>query len=301
MRGKNIYNMTEGILLIDKPLDWTSQDVVNKIRRIFHTKKVGHTGTLDPLATGVLVVLIGNSCKLCDYFQRGNKEYIATVTFGIKTPTLDLESQIIEEENTEHLTEDILKDACQKFIGEQYQIPPMTSAIKIDGKPLYSLAHQGIEFDLKPRKIIINNINIEKSSYEKGHFIAEIRINCSHGTYIRSLARDIGEACNTFATLTGLVRVQNHIFNISDCISMEELKTATDPHQYLKGNKLLKNIFDYIDLNDKDTKTLSYGQYVPIKSEDKPLPYLAYHNDQLIAICRIKDNYLKPKKVFILP
>ena len=160
MQGKNIYNMTEGILLIDKPLSWTSQDVVNKVRRIFHTKKVGHTGTLDPLATGVLVVLIGNSCKLCDYFQRGNKEYIATVTFGIKTPTLDLESQIIEEENTEHLTEDILKEACHKFIGEQDQIPPMTSAIKIDGKPLYSLAHQGIEFDLKPRKIIINNINL---------------------------------------------------------------------------------------------------------------------------------------------
>ena len=275
--------------------------MVNKVRKIFHTKVVGHTGTLDPLATGVLVVLIGNSCKLCDYFQTGKKEYIATVTFGIKTPTLDLESKPIEEENTENLTESFLNNVCQKFLGETDQIPPMTSAIKVDGVPLYSLAHQGIEFELKSRKIVITHINVEKSYYNEGHFVAEIRVRCSHGTYIRALARDIGEACGTFATLTGLVRVQNHIFNLNECISMEELKNAENPYIYLKGNELLKNIFEYVDLNDKDTKTLSYGQYVPIKSPDKPLPVLAFNNNELIAICRIKDNYLKPKKVFVLP
>ena len=293
--------MIEGILLVDKPLKWTSQDVVNKVRKIFHTKKVGHTGTLDPLATGVLVVLIGNSCKLCNYFLTGAKEYIATITFGIKTPTLDLESDIIENVNTEHINANILKEICLKFIGEQQQVPPMTSAIKVDGIPLYSLAHKGIEFNLQPREIVINKINVLKSYYKNNHFISEIEVNCSHGTYIRSLARDLGEACNTCATLTNLRRVQNHIFNISECISPEELTKAEDPCVFLKGNDVLKEIFEHVDLSDKDTKTLSYGQYVPINLEDKPLPVLAYNNNQLIAICRIKDKYLKPKNVFILP
>ena len=177
----------------------------------------------------------------------------------------------------------------------------MTSAIKVKGIPLYSLARQGIEIEPKPRKINISNIEILETFYQNNHFNAKIKVKCSHGTYIRSLARDLGESLNTFSTLTYLERTSNHIFNIENCFKLDDIINSDNPEKYIQNNLLLKNIFPYINVKDSEAETLSYGRFVPIEKEDIPLPLLAFHNDELIGICRIKDKLLKPKKIFIKP
>lgn len=287
-----------GILLIDKPLFWTSHDVTNKLRRVFHTKQIGHTGTLDPMATGVLVILIGNTCKLCDYFMTGTKEYEAWVEFGIKTSTFDLEKEITEEENTEHIKQKDLEKVLPNFTGDIKQIPPMSSAIKLDGQPLYKLDRQGIELDLPPRDINIEKITVNETDITNGHFRARLNIRCSHGTYIRALARDLGKSLGTFAALTGLTRTENHNFSIDQCTDLEEIINSKNPEQYIKGDDLLKNLFPYIELNEKEAKSLSFGQYVPKEKENTPLPVLAYYKNELISIGRIKDCLFKPRRVF---
>lgn len=290
-----------GILLINKPLFWTSHDVTNKLRRVFHTKQVGHTGTLDPMATGVLVILLGNACKLCDYFMAGTKEYEAWVEFGIKTSTFDLEKEVTEEENTEHIKKEDLEKILPNFLGDIKQVPPMSSAIKLDGQPLYKLDRQGIELDLPPRDINIEKITAEETDINNGHFRARLTIRCSHGTYIRAIARDLGKQLGTFATLTGLTRTENHNFTLDQCTDLEEIINSSNPEKYLKGDSLLKKLFPYTDFDTNQAKTLTYGQYVPYEKENIPLPVLAYYNNELIAIGRIKDNFYKPKRVFIQP
>ncbi|MBQ0106025.1 MAG: tRNA pseudouridine(55) synthase TruB [Armatimonadetes bacterium] len=290
-----------GILLIDKPLGWTSHDVTNKIRRVFHTKQVGHTGTLDPMATGVLIILIGDVCKLCNYFVQGMKEYEAWVEFGIKTSTYDLEKEIIAEEKTDYLTKEDLEKVLPDFMGDIKQVPPMSSAIKLDGQPLYKLDRQGIELSLSPRDIFIEKIIIEDTDYNNGHFRARLKIRCSQGTYIRALARDLGESLKTFATLTGLTRTENHNFRLEECTDFEEIISSPNPEKFMKEDNLLIDQFPFIDIENKDAKTLSFGQYVPYCKENTPLPVLAYCGDRLVSIGRIKDNFFKPKRVFVKP
>lgn len=308
------------LLIIDKPLGWTSQDVVNKIRRIYKTKQVGHTGTLDPLASGVLVILIGNACKLSDYFVKGEKEYIASVTLGIKTPTLDLESEIIEENNPSLTIEEITK-ACKSFLGESEQTPPLTSAIKVNGIPLYDFAHKGLDYTVPKRKINIYDINILECSHKDikisklensnrnininpiylkyNHLTVKIKIKCSHGTYIRAFARDLGEKLNTFGTLTGLERISNNNFNINDCIQLDTIINSKNPEELLIDDNILKNIFPYENLSDEEVKSIGFGQFIPKERENIELPLLLFNNDKFVGIGRIKDKLLKPKRVFI--
>lgn len=310
-----------GLLIIDKPLGWTSQDVVNKIRRIYKTKQVGHTGTLDPLASGVLVILIGNTCKLSDYFVKGEKEYIASITLGIQTPTLDLESPIIKEENPLINKEEIIK-ACNSFLGESEQIPPLTSAIKVNGIPLYDFAHKGLDYSVPKRKINIydikildysnedikapklensnRNINIKPINLQYTHTTVKVQIKCSHGTYIRAIARDLGARLNTLGTLTGLERISNNNFNINECIQLEDIINSPTPENFLIDDKVLKNIFPYENLNDDEFKSISFGQFIPKERENIELPLLLFNNDEFIGIGRIKDNLLKPKRLFAI-
>lgn len=216
------------IFYIDKPLHWTSFDVVNKIRlmlkQILGIKKikVGHAGTLDPLATGIVTICTGKATKRIDGLMNHDKEYIATLRFGATTPSYDLEKEIDATYPTEHLTRELIEQTLkEKFTGEIEQTPPMFSAIRIDGKRAYEYARNGnTEIEIKSRKVIVYSIDIEQINLPD----VTIRVKCSKGTYIRSLARDIGKAVNSGAHLISLRRTAVGNTTLSETITMEQMQ-----------------------------------------------------------------------------
>ncbi|GIL21645.1 MAG: tRNA pseudouridine synthase B [Bacteroidota bacterium] len=207
------------VLLINKPLRWTSFDVVNKLRNKLKIKKIGHAGTLDPLATGLLILCTGKMTKRIDEFQAQEKEYTGKFVIGKTTPSHDLETTIEEGGNTDHITEEQLKSAAHKFTGTLQQIPPLHSAIKIDGKRAYKFARKGKDIVLKPREVIVSTFEI--TSFEKP-FVG-FRIVCSKGTYIRSLARDFGNELGTGAYLAELCRTRIGSFKLSDALEIDQI------------------------------------------------------------------------------
>lgn len=214
------------ILCFDKPLGWTSFNLVAKIRsQLCHRLgvkklKVGHAGTLDPLATGVMVICTGKATKRIDELQAHVKEYVATLQLGATTPCFDLEKPIDQTYPTEHITEALLKEALGKFIGRIEQVPPAFSACKIDGKRAYDLARKGREVDLKPKVLVIDEIELQDFNPEKMQ--ATIRVVCSKGTYIRALARDIGQALQSGAHLISLRRTRVGNVRVEDCMQVED-------------------------------------------------------------------------------
>ena len=213
----NVEKIQEGhVFLIDKPLDWTSFDVVNKIRwnirKAYNLKKIngGHAGTLDPKATGLLLVCTGKWTKRIDEFQAQEKTYTGTIKLGVTTPTYDLESEENETFPTNHITEEIIREATKQFVGEIEQFPPMHSAVKVDGKRLYELAREGQEIERKARKITIHDFKITKIDLP----FVDFEVNCSKGTYIRSLAFDFGKAVNSGGYLTALRRTKIGEFDV---------------------------------------------------------------------------------------
>lgn len=215
------------VLLIDKPLHWTSFQVVNKlrweIRQAFKLKKikVGHAGTLDPLATGLLVICTGKMTKEIDSFQAQIKEYTGTIVLGSTTPSFDLETEINETFPTNHITETLIKETTNQFIGEIQQYPPVFSAIKKDGKRLYEFARAGEEVDIKPRTVNISEFEITNINGLNVNF----RVVCSKGTYIRSLANDFGKALQSGGHLSALRRTKIGEFHVDDSVSIETFIT----------------------------------------------------------------------------
>ena len=204
LQDHNIY--AEGqVLLIDKPLYWTSFDAVRKVRYLVKTKKVGHAGTLDPLATGLLIICTGKFTKKINEYMAQEKEYTGTITLGAITPTYDLESEPQDFKPFEHISPEQLFETTQHFTGEILQTPPIHSAIKKDGKRVYELARKGIDVKLEPRKITIHSFEITKVELPIMHF----KVVCSTGTYIRSLANDFGEKLGCGGHLSSLRRTQN--------------------------------------------------------------------------------------------
>jgi tRNA pseudouridine55 synthase len=212
----NIFDEGQ-LLLINKPLRWTSFDAVNKIRNLIRVKKVGHAGTLDPLATGLLIICTGKFTKKINEYMAQEKEYTGTFTLGATTPTYDLESEPEDFKPFEHLTEAKIRSAIKNFTGEIMQIPPAHSAIKVEGKRLYELARQGKEVKLEPRKISIKEFEITKIELPIIHF----KVVCSTGTYIRSLAKDLGAALGCGAYLSSLCRTRIGEFLLQDAMTME--------------------------------------------------------------------------------
>jgi tRNA pseudouridine55 synthase len=213
-----------GVLLIDKPLDWTSFDVVNKVRRLlmrkYHSKlKVGHAGTLDPLATGLLVICTGAFTKRIDEFQAEEKEYEGTFVIGATRPSYDKETEIDANHPTEHITDDMLQAAAKRFIGEIEQIPPSYSAIKVDGRRAYKSAHKGVEVKMSPRQVSITEFTVKR--IDETH--VAFRVVCGKGTYIRSLARDFGLALNSGAYLDTLIRTRIGDFRLTQAVTMPEV------------------------------------------------------------------------------
>ena len=217
-------NFKEGeVLYFDKPLKSTSFAVVNKIRYHLCRKigvkklKVGHAGTLDPLATGVMIICTGKATKRIEEFQYHTKEYVATLMFGATTPSFDLEKEIDATYPTEHITRELVEETLKKFIGSIEQIPPAFSACMVDGKRAYDLARKGKEVNLKPKTLVIDEIELLECNLPE----IKIRVVCSKGTYIRALARDIGEALESGAHLTGLVRTRVGEVKLEDCMQVE--------------------------------------------------------------------------------
>lgn len=212
------------IIGIDKPLHWTSFDAVKRLRGVIQRRlgvkkfKIGHAGTLDPLATGVLIVCTGKATRRIEELQSGEKEYVASLMLGATTPSFDLETDVDATFPTEHITPELIEEILPKFRGNISQIPPIYSAVKIDGKRAYKYARKGKEVELKPKELVISEIEVLKFEMP----ILELRVVCSKGTYIRALARDIGEALHSGAHLVGLRRTRVGDVKIEDCLSVDD-------------------------------------------------------------------------------
>lgn len=285
-----------GILLIDKPKNYTSRDVVNIIGKKLHTKKIGHTGTLDPIATGVLVLCIGNCTKLVDLITAYDKEYLATVILGIQTDTLDITGNILKNEQVDNIDKNIIIDALNHFKGEYFQEVPKYSAIKINGKKLYEYARQNKEIVLPKRKVKIKNIElISDIKYtEDNKLIFQFKTTVSKGTYIRSLINDIGNYLGVSATMQDLRRLKQGNFKIINCNNIED-----------ESFKIL-SITDVLDLpkyeiKDKDLrKKIINGAIVNNIYNNQTVMFTIDNN--VVAIYKIynKDNTkLKPYKMFV--
>lgn len=220
-----MFNPLEGeILYIDKPLHWSSFDAVKRVRGIMARRlkikkmKVGHAGTLDPLATGVMIVCTGRATKRIDELQAHTKEYVATIALGATTPSFDLETEIDATYPTEHITREMVEDVLKKFTGRIEQVPPAFSACKIDGKRAYKMARKGKEVELKAKILVIDEIELLEYSQQS----IVVRVVCSKGTYIRALARDIGQALNSGGHLTALRRTRVGDVKVEDCLTVDQ-------------------------------------------------------------------------------
>lgn len=221
-------NFKEGeVLYFDKPYRWTSFALVNKIRYHVSRKlgvkkiKVGHAGTLDPLATGVMIVCTGKATKRIEEFQYHTKEYVATLQLGATTPSYDLEKEIDATYPTGHITRELVEETLQRFVGAIEQVPPAFSACKVDGKRAYELARKGDEVQLKPKTLVIDEIELLECALPE----IKIRVVCSKGTYIRALARDIGEALHSGAHLTALCRTRVGKVTLENCMKVEDFES----------------------------------------------------------------------------
>ncbi len=213
----------EGILLIDKPTGLTSHDVVDRVRRKLKMKRIGHAGTLDPMATGLLILLVGKATKLSQYLMSLDKVYEGTITLGSTTNTYDGEGEVMTTKPVPELTDADVQATLNTFIGDQYQTPPMFSAVKINGQPLYKLARKGQEIEREPRFIRISRFDLTRFESPEVDF----SLDCTKGTYVRSLANDIGEKLDCGGYLSSLRRTASDRFNIKDSIELEAFQEAS--------------------------------------------------------------------------
>lgn len=294
-----------GVINIYKEKGYTSHDVVNIVRKKFSKIKTGHTGTLDPDATGVLPICIGKATKLADYIMSSEKEYKAVVSLGKTTTTQDFSGEIVSEREVTSTREDI-EDVVKSFIGEISQIPPMYSAIKINGKKLYELAREGKEVERKQRNITIHNITIDDFIDDKNF---EITVSCSKGTYIRTLCNDIGEKLNCGAYMKELVRSKSGVFRIENSIKLDELDELINSNNI--GSVLIdmdKILIDYpkYTVSNKASKFLYNGNKISlnyvinndhISDFNKIVVY--DENNVLIGIYEVFNDYIKPLTMLI--
>ena len=286
----------DGVININKPSAMTSFDVVAILRKTLNMKKIGHTGTLDPDATGVLPICIGKATKLVELLTANDKQYIATVKLGIITDTQDISGNIIKTSDVNTSKEDLI-NLLPSFIGEQEQIPPMYSAIKVNGKKLYELAREGKTTERKPRKITINNITLNEYNDEENSF--QITVNCSKGTYIRTLANDIGEKLGCGAALSALNRTKSGRFSLEASFDIDVIKemvkngdfsfiTPLDEVmcEYKKIVLAEKNAFKLKNGVQFDVSGLNYGEIYRIYDESKNFLAIAQKDSERLLILK---------------
>ncbi len=300
-----------GVINVYKEKGYTSHDVVALVRKMLNKKiKVGHTGTLDPDAEGVLPICIGRTTKLSNRIMSDNKEYVATFQLGIKTDTLDISGEILEKKEDFDFTYDEKVAAIESFVGTYEQIPPMYSAIKVDGKKLYELAREGKEIERKSRTVNIYGIDILKMEKD----LIKMKVRCSKGTYIRTLCSDIGDKLGVGATMTELIRTESGVFNIENSIKLKYLKNLNDNKKISSVILTVKDILqDYqkMIVSKKANKYLYNGNKInksfvsKYNEEDEEINFdeevvLLDYKNEIIGIYKLDDEEMLTPQVFLM-
>ena len=278
----------DGIIIVDKPKGYTSHDVVNVVKKTLNTSKVGHTGTLDPNATGVLPVLVGKATKISKYLIEHDKTYIAELALGEKSSTGDIEGEIIERKEVPNVTEEQIKEVLQKFLGKQMQTPPIYSSIKINGKKAYEYARSGQTIEIPAREIEIMEISL--SNFEDN--IITFKVSCSKGTYIRVLCEDIATKLGTVGLMQNLRRIRVDKFDIKDACTLENL----DKSKIISIEECFKDI-PKINLDDK--KTMLFLNGVKLKEDLENGIYSIYNNSKYLGLGVIDNKNLKRDVIII--
>lgn len=284
--------MINGLLIVDKEKDMTSRDVVNEISRIFQTKKVGHTGTLDPLATGVLVLAIGKATKLNEIITATEKEYQVEAILGLKTDTLDITGKVLREENTHFSKEEII-DVLNSFLGSYDQEVPIYSAVKINGRKLYEYARNNEKVDLPKRLVTIKQIHLDDLNYDNNQTTIKFTCLVSKGTYIRSLVNDIASKLGTVGTMKNLRRTKQGNYSIKNAYRLNDIKNNN--YQIVSIKDALS---DYYTVKvDKQLKfKIVNGQKI---ANTYNQDYVLFIDDDVLALYKNVNNSLKPYKMFI--
>lgn len=277
----------DGFINVYKEKGQTSHDVVNKVRKIFATRKVGHTGTLDPNATGVLPIAVNNATKVIEYMEHDDKTYVAELILGIVTDTEDIWGNILEE-NFVNVTKDEIEDVIKSFIGKQKQVPPMYSALKVNGKKLYELAREGKVIERETREIEIFSIEEIEIIENKISF----KVHCSKGTYIRTLCKDIGKKLGCGAAMSALKRVQAGGFTIDNAVKLSELEK--DKEKYVLDLEIPLKKFSVIELNDEEGRKYING--IKLKTDMPDGMYRVYIEGKLYGVCKVRDNVIRSEK-----
>ena len=280
----------DGVLIINKPKGYTSHDIVNIVKKELNITKVGHAGTLDPNATGVLPVLIGNATKISKYLIEHDKVYIAELKLGEKSSTGDLEGEIIEKKSVPKLNEDQIKDILKLFLGKQQQIPPMYSSIKINGKKAYEYARKGLKVEMEPREIEIMNISLMKFQDN----IITFKVKCSKGTYIRVLCEDIANSLGTVGLMKELCRIKVNEFDIKNSVTLDDIKNGNV--QFINIEEIFK-LQSCIKLNNRETKLFLNG--VKLSNNKLDGLYRIYNNNIFLGLGIVSNNLLKRDVIII--
>ena len=288
----NLVNHMNGIVIIDKPQDWTSQDVTARLRRVFNTKRIGHGGTLDPMATGVLPVFVGRATRGVEFFEHAEKTYEAVLRLGITTDTEDITGTVLEEKKVE-ISEQEFLDILPQFRGEIQQIPPMYSALKIDGQKLCDLARKGKTVERKPRPVTIH----ELTCLEFSGNTARLRVRCSKGTYIRTLCKDIGEALGCGGCMEQLRRVQAGAYTIAESVPLAVLLESEAPDTYLRPVDSMFTRYPAVKLTPKQAQRCRNGNSFSIQLPEGT--YRAYdENGEFLALSQVTEGTMSTVKSF---
>jgi tRNA pseudouridine55 synthase len=296
---ENIKNVVSGVLVVDKPIGLTSHDVVQVIRRGTGIRRAGHTGTLDPRASGVLVILIGPAVRLSEYVSASDKRYQATIRLGSSTDTYDSEGTITSSASVDDITEDYFNEVLQRFVGEIEQVPPPYSAVKVQGRKAYDMAREGEEFELIPR--IINVYSLEILEWALPEVV--IDVYCSSGTYVRSLANDLGKELGTGAHLVGLRRTKSGRFTLRDAVPLRRLQEAFDAgnwYRFLIPAAEAMADWPMVELDADQVELVRHGHRVPADPEMKGLARGVSQQGDLVALLEVDADTQEwqPRKVF---
>ena len=281
-----------GIVIIDKPAGWTSQDVTARLRRVFNTRRIGHGGTLDPMATGVLPVFVGRATRGVEFFEHAEKAYETVLRLGLTTDTEDITGTVLEQKEV-HVTETEFSGTLQQFRGKIKQIPPMYSALKVNGQKLCDLARKGREVERQPREIEI----FELTLLEFGGDTARLRVRCSKGTYIRTLCKDIGEALGCGGCMESLRRVQAGEYTIGEAVPLQTLLDCKDPGQYLRQVDTMFRSYPAVTLTPNQEKRCRNGNSFTVQMTDGT--YRAYsQTGEFLMLAKVEDGVMSTIKSF---
>ena len=281
-----------GIVIVDKPQGWTSQDVTARLRRVFQTRRIGHGGTLDPMATGVLPVFVGRGTRGVEFFEHAEKAYETVLQLGIITDTEDISGEVLEKRDV-HISETEFTEILSQFRGKIMQVPPMYSALKVNGQKLCDLARKGKTVERQPREIEI----FELTCLEFTGDTARLRVKCSKGTYIRTLCKDIGERLGCGGCMAQLRRVQAGEYTIDEAVPLQALLDADNPEEFLRPVDSMFRNFPAVTLSDKQEKRCRNGNAFSVGLE--PGTYRVYSKkDEFLALSRVEDGVMSTIKSF---